>query len=134
MATTLHDAVHDLVVTLRNFADGMVDASVRWGSEPGGVFLQFSRMYHGETDSCGVVIQEFAQENWISYSSWLPMRGATIFADVISVRDLLNAFIGALDALSKQPNDDEGKIRDWGWPFPHQEFAALKKSSSAILR
>lgn len=131
-ATTLHDAVHDLVVALRHFADGMADASVRWGSEPGGVFLQFSREYHGQTDSCGVVVQEFAQDNWISHAHWLPVRGATVFADVVPTRDLLDAFIGALDELSKQPKDDAGKIRDWGWLFPHREFAALRESAAVI--
>jgi hypothetical protein len=130
-ATTLHDAVRDLVIALGSFAAGITEVSVRWGSEPGGVFLQFSRIYHSETDSCGIVLQEFADEDWISSANWLPVRGAMIFSIIVPVRGMLDAFISALATLAEQPKDESGKIRHWGWPFPEEEFVALRQLMAA---
>lgn len=125
-ATTLHDALRDLVVALRHFAEGTTDVSLRWGGEPGGVFLQFSHVYRASEDLCGMAIQEFVDEDWITNNNWLPVRGATIFTDMVPSRAVLDAFLVALRSVKQQPADESGEIVHWGWRFPHEEFSALE--------
>jgi hypothetical protein len=122
-ATSIEDDFFaDLVAAVAHIASGAAVASVLWGDEPGGVFLDFAR---SGPDHASIAVHELGLPDWLTPADppWTPVRGNVLAAARIPVLAFLTAFIEAFAAVRDSAPD--GRIPGWGGAFPAAAFATL---------
>jgi hypothetical protein len=121
------DPLTDLVRALRHFAAGIPDVSCRWPDEPGGHFLDLSRV---DGHTCAIAVHSFADPGLRTPHPWLPQRGPMRFGVSHPFWPLVSAFTTALQKLRTEHRDDFGTR--WPWPFPDIELSRLRTAQSLL--
>ncbi|MFF4214518.1 hypothetical protein ACFYZE_35325 [Streptomyces sp. NPDC001796] len=113
----------DLVRAVAHIASGGAVATVLWGDEPGGVFLDFGR---SGPDHAAIAVHELGLPEWLTPADppWIPVRGNAVVAARIPVVTFLTAFMDAFaDVRESAP---EGPIPGWCGGVPKPEFEAIR--------
>ncbi|MDT0465346.1 hypothetical protein [Streptomyces gibsoniae] len=124
-ATSIEDDFFsDLVEAVARIASGRIVASVLWGDEPGGVFLDIAR---SGPDHASIAVHQLGLPDWLTPADppWAPVRGNALVMARIPVVKFLTAFAEAFSAV--QESAPEGRIPGWGGNFPAASFAALRR-------
>ncbi|MEV6949791.1 hypothetical protein AB0N07_49455 [Streptomyces sp. NPDC051172] len=122
-ATSIEDDFFsDLVEAVAHIASGAALASVLWGDEPGGVFLDFAR---SGPDHASIAVHQLGLPDWLTPADppWMPVRGDALMAARIPALTFLATFTEAFAAV--QESAPEGRIPGWGGGFPAVAFATL---------
>ncbi|MFE8949861.1 hypothetical protein [Streptomyces sp. NPDC007856] len=124
-ATSIEDDFFtDLVEAVARIASGAIVASVLWGDEPGGVFLDIAR---SGPDHASIVVHQLGLPDWLTPADppWAPVRGDALVMARLPMVTFLTAFAEAFSAV--QQSAPEGRIPGWGGEFPAAAFANLRR-------
>ncbi|WKX71240.1 hypothetical protein [Streptomyces sp. XD-27] len=114
------DPLASLIHAVCCLASGTPDVSCRWPLEPGGHFIDLSRITE---ERCGIAVHSFADPDWLAGKSWLPVRGALVFGAAVPTDLAVTGFIKAfVDLGTGHAKDFE---RRWPWAFPETELSRL---------
>lgn len=118
------DFFADLVRAVAHIASGAAVATVLWGDEPGGVFLDFGR---SGPDHASIAVHELRLPNWITPADppWMPVRGNALTAARIPMLTFLTAFMEAF--ANVRDSAPGGPIPGWCGGVPGAEFEALRR-------
>lgn len=125
-ATAIEDDFFcDLVAAVAHIASGAIAASVLWGDEPGGVFLDFAR---SGPDHASLVVHELGLPEWLTPADppWAPIRGSVLVSARVPVATFLAAFTKAFAAV--RDSAPEGRIPGWCGDFPSAAFTSLRQA------
>ncbi|MER7842014.1 hypothetical protein ABTY98_40570 [Streptomyces sp. NPDC096040] len=122
-ATSIEDDFFsDLVVAVAHIASGAAVASVLWGDEPGGVFLDLAR---SGPDHTSIAVHELGLPDWLTPADppWMPVRGNALVSARVPALTFLTASKDAFSAVREAA--PKGRIPGWGGDFPDVAFSSL---------